>query len=501
MAEASANAELKSSRLRKYLAAVINGKRAVKNTNDAQLFLEALCDQQDRSGCIEKLVAAPYGLQALRTSLRSDVSSNFINEYSANLLGYLADDCVRQLCNGQLLRDILIAVLEPSTFWNALQKHYSEKTLSVGGIYGYACLLNELLSSPEADFVPVDVYDIAKKALGAGGLLESSSNETRSLAYKIQDTLRCKASGSTNSSTNKPGGRHDNDFEDFRQIAIFPTMDEFLSKEEPFYLPSDVVLQTEPEKRIATHLDNQFRLLREDMMGELRNDLQITGKKTQNKRVSSRLGKLVFHGVHCGVDRKRRPASLALRCYQGMPKLSGMNFDERKKYYASNKNVLKHLSFGCLLSSNEIVAFATVDRNEELLAEDPPVVLLQVFESAAFTKALITLKTTPQQKIEFVQVDTSFFAYEPVLRCLQEKTSFPLSDQLLKSNNHVELAKSPFAPEDIVAEIERLEGQNLRGLLDIAKDVVLDHSQTESLVAGLSQNLSLIQGPPGKTSI
>ncbi len=324
---------------------------------------------------------------------------------------------MRQLCSGQLLRDILVVVLEPPTFWNALEKSYDKRTLSPSGIHAFACLLLELLSSPPA-FMQLNVFDIAEKALGAGGLLDSSSNETRSLAYKIQDAVRCKAAGSAPLSTTKPGGRHDNDFEDFRQIAIFPTTDEFSAKEQPFYLQSDVVFETEPERRAAVHLDNQFRLLREDMLGELRNDLQIAGGSKQGKRVSLRLKNLVFHGVDCGTEQRRKQASIALRCYQGLPKHSGMTREQRKKYYADNRTFLKHMSLGCLLCSNEIVAFVTVDRNEDLLAEDPPIILLQIFGHSAFMKTLISLKTAHRQQFEFVQVDTPFFAYEPVLKCL-----------------------------------------------------------------------------------
>ena len=488
---------LKSSRLQKFLSAVIDGKRAIKNTNDAKLFLEAICDHQDRSGCVEKLVAAPQGLQALKMSLRSDVSSAFINESSASLLRYIADDSVRQLCSGQLLRDILVAVVKPPTFWNALKKCYDERTLSPAGIQAFACLLLELLFSLPA-LEQFDVYEVAQKTLG--GLLESSNSDTRSVAYKIQNAVRCKASSEAVPCTIRPGGRHDNDFEDFRQIAIFPTADEFRAKEQPFYLQSDVVFDTEPEKRAAVHLDNQFRLLREDMLGELRNDLQIAGESKQGKRFSHRLRSLVFHGVDCGTSQRRKQASIALRCYQGLPKHTGLSLGQRKKYYADNRNLLKHMSLGCLLCSNEIVAFATIDRNEDLLAEDPPIVLLQIFGSSTFMKTLISLKTVHQQDLEFVQVDTPFFAYEPVLKCLQEKSSLPLSNELLGIVEPIQLARSPVTPEHVVAKIQRHERLNLRDLLNLPKDVTLDHSQTESLIAGLSQSVSLIQGPPGKTS-
>ncbi|KAL9584330.1 MAG: hypothetical protein Q9212_002190 [Teloschistes hypoglaucus] len=487
MATANTDPDLKSNRLRKLFSAVIDGKRAVKSTNDAKLFLEAICDQQDRSNCVEKLVAAPQGLQAVKTSLRSDVSSAFINESSTNLLRYIADEGVRQICSGQLLRDILVAVVEPPTFWNALERCYDEKTLSTSGIHGFACLLLELLSSPSA-LVQLNVFDTAEKALVAGGLLDSSSADTRSLAYKIQDAVRCKASGGAALGTIKPGGRHDNDFEDFRQIAIYPTADEFSTREQPFYLQSDVVFEKKPETRAAVHLDNQFRLLREDMLAELRNDLQIAAGSKQGRRNSLRLTSLVFEGVDCGTDQRRKPASIALRCYQGLPNLYGMTQDQRKRYYADKRPFLKHMSLGCLLCSNEIVAFMAVDRNEDLLAEDPPIILLQT---------LLNLKTAHQLQLEYVQVDTPFFAYEPVLKCLQEKTSLPLSNELLGLVESRQPGRSPFTPEHILAEIKRHEGCNLRDLLNVPRDVNLDHSQTESLVAGLSQNVSLVQGPPG----
>lgn len=120
-------------------------------------------------------MATPQGLQALKMGLRFDVSSAFISESSASLLRYIAEDSVRQLCSGQLLRDILVAVVEPPTFWNALEKSYDERTLSPSGIHAFACLLLELLSSPPA-FMQLNVFDIAEKALGAGAPLSSSSS-------------------------------------------------------------------------------------------------------------------------------------------------------------------------------------------------------------------------------------------------------------------------------------------------------------------------------------
>ncbi len=46
-----------------------------------------------------------------------------------------------------------------------------------------------------------------------------------------------------------------------------------------------------------------------------------------------------------------------------------------------------------MLCSNEIVAFATIDRNEDLLAEDPPIILLQVLGDVTKILEVIVVTT------------------------------------------------------------------------------------------------------------
>lgn len=492
MASSSTHAPLRSNLSRKFLFAVLDGKRVIKSPKDARLFLEAVCSEQDRSSTVEKLVASSHGLQALMSSLRYDLSTSFINEAATAFLAYISHADIKQLYGGQLLRDVLAVVVEPPTFWNALERSYAEKSLSMTAIRGFAWLLLELLTS-QPGHVEVPVFQVAERVTGA--FLTSTDHETRGFAYRIQEVLRSTASGTMVMEGARPGGRHDNDFEDFRKIAIFPTADELIAKEPPFYLQADAVQEIEPQKRVAAHLDNQFRLLREEMLGELRNDLQIAQGKRQGRRTSRQLQDLVLDRVHCGINRGRKPASFGLRCYRGVNIPKGSK-EERRKYFAENKNILKHESFGCLLRCDEIVAFATVERNEDLLAENPPIMLLRVFGASAIMKTLMTLKTSHQRELQFVVVDTAFFAYEPILRSLQAKTSVPLSDELLGGSGRFQI--SPFCPKRLVARIRDGEGRSLREVLGLRKDVKLDRSQTESLVSGLSQNVSLIQGPPGE---
>ena len=94
-------------------------------------------------------------------------------------------------------------------------------------------------------------------------------------------------------------------------------------------------------------------------------------------------------------------------------------------------------------------------------------------------------------------VDTAMFACEPILKCLQSKKELPLDEELLAPGTEEALRVSPLRPDEVIRKVEENEGHRLEEILKIGKSVNLDTSQTESLVSGLAQTVSLIQGPPG----
>ena len=101
-----------------------------------------------------------------------------------------------------------------------------------------------------------DIIAIAEvlEEFGCGGHLQTilEGNKVQVTLLEIRDTQMESA-----------GGRHDNDKEDFRSIAIVPTCQEFLCYADPFLpLPAEDGTATE-----AFVLDRHFRLLREDLIG------------------------------------------------------------------------------------------------------------------------------------------------------------------------------------------------------------------------------------------
>ena len=476
--------------LTKFFNAIIHGHRELKSLADGNRFLEALYTQEDAFKSVESLIAAPKGLNSIAKAFRFSRDSAFLNGPSTKTLLHLSHPSLKQLYNGQFLHRVLEQLVQPPTFWDALVEAHHKRVLADTSNHAFAWLLLELLCS-RSDDVP-DVRSIAEQITGNESLTASTSPEVRQFGYKIKHVLE---STSFDPTEDGPGGRHDNDFADFRKIKILPTPDEFASAEQPFYRRADAIDSVEPEQRELLHLDNQFRLLREDLLGELREDFQIaTGaKKGRRKTVLTNL-KLV--GIDCGQFRKRKFCCLLFRCKDDIPQMRNLKTAAaRKKYISDNRSVIKHQSIGCLCSQGNIVAFATIDRDEDKLAERPSEIVLRITDEASVKKVLYASKSLPA--LQFVQVDTAVFAYEPILDCLQNMTTIPLREQLFSFMPCANEALSEIRPINALKKIIQQKAHDLKDIIGTSESIELDVAQAESLLAGLAKKVSLIQGPPG----
>ena len=489
MAEQEAAAK-RTAGLTKLYNAVIFGHHDLKTAADANRFLEALCAQEDVSKCVEQLIAAPNGLGGVAKSFRFSPNSAFINGVATSVLQHLSHPSVKQLYAGQFLYRVLEQIVQPPTFWNTFVEAHNACVLTPASTHAFAWLLLELLHS-RSEEVP-DVRDVANRITNNESLINSESLEVRNLGYKIKHVLESTSTDSADG----PGGRHDNDFADFRKIKILPTPDEFASTESPFYRRANDLRSVEVQSRGFRHLDNQFRLLREDLLGELRSDFQIaTGQKKGRRKVV--LENLRYAGIECGSVFKRKPCALKLYCPDDIPQLRKIKgVAARKKYVSDNKSLLKHQSLGCLISNGDIVAFASVDRNEDLLAQEPSIAVLRIADASSFSKVLKACKIN--QDLHFVQVDTPVFAYEPVLKCLQSMNELPLEDQVLNLTPGSGEAVSGIQPGSIINTIRESWKTDLQTIVGTSGPVQLDLAQVESLLTGLAKRLSLIQGPPGE---
>lgn len=173
-----------------------------------------------------------------------------------------------------------------------------------------------------------------------------------------------------------------------------------------------------------------------------------------------------------------------------------MSESKRRDWLRDNRRFIKHRSLACILLDKDVVAFATIDRDEDLLSKSPPIIVLQFEGEVNAVKALLKMKNA--SNLTVVPVDTAVFAYEPVLKTLQESRTLPLSQQLLFWNSGEPPACVRRQALSIEATIRRTPAAELQHLLKTPTSIKLDSSQSESFLAGLTQAVTIIQGPPGK---
>ncbi|KAL4807516.1 P-loop containing nucleoside triphosphate hydrolase protein [Aspergillus unguis] len=481
----------RTDRLNKFLSLVLNGKRPVTTLDNFRLLLEAIQEQCDHAACVERIVASPPARNAIHTGIRFNTEPAFLNSHTAPFITYLTDPAVKNICNGQILREMLELIVEPPTLWNAFVQAFHQGHLTEPSTQAFSWLLVELLTHSPMN--QDDVVHDAQKVVDSGRL-QATSPETRIYSQKLQQILRVKANNLVvQDPAHVPGGRHDNDNADFRQIAIYPTFDEFRSTEKPFYRRADEIMQTPVESRIASHLDNQFRLLREDMLSDIRQELQIAGSK-KGKRRGVTLEGLSLQGVFNGTDKRGCPSGIILSCIRGLEALTNRDKEDRKKFLKNDRSYLRHQSFGCLLRGEEIVSFATIDKQVDHLLENPPKIVLRVIGEEALKKTLTYFKL--YSDIRFLVVDAPVFAYEPILKRLQHKFELSLGEELLEYQRGDAVGHADTFPLSLIDSLQD-DDATLQDILRTKNPISLDPSQMESLLSGLIQRVSLIQGPPG----
>lgn len=325
--------------------------------------------QIDPPTCIEKIVSSSSGLSSIQVSLRLDLSPTFINGPASRFLQYISHPSLKVICGGEFLRQLILKITQPPIFWTAFVQCVLEGKLQVQAHESFGWLLAELLgldADKRAPFVGV-----AKDRAIQKTLLDSPSFEVRHVGQRVRHILDTLDTISYTDAQYGAGGRHDNDYADFRQVSILPTADELTSEELPFLRPADAIEDIEQTPNLpAIHIDNQFRLLRDDMLTEVREELHIMlGKKTGRSRGLTFEGFKIFN-VDCGNPNRREAWRLQLQFDTDISQLTRLKPNDRKKYLEDKRDFFKHEALICLLVDQEIVAFPTVHRkfSEQLLS-------------------------------------------------------------------------------------------------------------------------------------
>ena len=485
----------RSAKLVKFFGSIVRGDRTLKSLKEAELFIEALCDQPDPPACIEKVVSGSGGLSAVQSSLRFSASTSFLNGPAAALIRYIQDPGLKLILGGDYVRQVTQIMVEPPIFWNVFLQSFRNRSLDSQAQQCFGWLLHELLCQNPSK--SSSYLAIAQDPSIQSFFLESPDFDLRTIGQKIKHSMSNIDAPDVEAFEQGPGGRHDNDFADFREIAIHPTADEIRSTEPPFLRLAETLDDPAYEgNRLTVHLDNQFRLLREDMLKEMRDELQVISGEKKGRHKGTIIEGFKLLDIYCGEPKKRLPWSLQLQCIADLPQLAKLKDKGRKDYFAANLNLFRHQSQGCLIVDEEITAFPLIHRDIDQLAHKPPIITLHFGGIASTSKSLLKLKTG--QKVKFVQIDTATFAYEPILRGLQEIRDLSLADEILFWTPNSTSSRPPHTPTTLIKILEDDPLRDIQDILQTPKSIRLDRTQMKSLLHGLKRRVSLIQGPPGE---
>jgi hypothetical protein len=484
---------IRRSKLRRLYTEILAGKQQL-GSNNAKQFLEAVISEEDPGMCIQRLSGSATGLGSLRTALASDTSLPFLNGLFTSLIRYVQIPEIVTICGGYLAQQLASTIVEVEVTWNAYIEAAACGRLSDGALDALSSFLVAILSSQDA--IP-RIVEAGQNEKIQKLMLAHSTMEVRLRARKIVHMIEI-IGGYISATVNGPGGRHDNDFEDIHAIHIMPTAEELASKDP--YLPrvQDMDSPRGPTS-LSAQVDRQFRLLREDMMSDLRDELgRINAPDKSSVRKRLRVSGLSLAGALC--DDKRQ-WSLQFECLLGLPQINALPPGKKKKFIKENTNYLRDESVGCLMVAHQFLSLATICRDEALLSHQPPVLCLRIPEPSVEN---VISKAKSSLPVSFIQLNTPLFAYEPVLKQLKAIRDLPLAKELFAGDkdcmvNEIDYEVNP-SLQNILEQLEVGKAAVVRidKILGLSRETRLDKSQAQCFLAGVRQKVCAIQGPPGK---
>ncbi|KZV73611.1 hypothetical protein PENSPDRAFT_732801 [Peniophora sp. CONT] len=479
----------RSAVLDRYFRLFARGKLPTLTRENSRHVLDAICTKE-APVVLQALIAEPLTLDALWRALVVKTDPIRLNGRIARVIVHLQDPALSAIGSGASVAKVVAQMARPPTLLLAYREALLAGELtSIAGQKAFSWLLLRCSSLPPdlkngLDSLMTSCLDV---------LLASPHSVVQTTAQALQRAL-----SGVPQTDDGPGGRHDNDHADFQSIAILPTADE-LGCEIPPYLLSPLDLDDLPtSSRAQAHVENQFRLLREDMLYALREEIEQLNTKRGLRGLAfdglQLIGVFAIHYDDRGHQRSHRWC-LQLQCTDELSCLRDVDVDDREEHLRDERQILRHQSSTCLIVDGTPIAFPTIHRDVERLARDPAVICLQFDGKVAVMQALIALKTG--KSIQLVQLETAIFAYEPVLKSLQGMRLPALAPELFLWDDESVLEPPPVTPDNVIKSLRDDPLQDIGAILNLGRVIVLDPAQRTALLSALSQRVALIQGPPG----
>lgn len=408
-------------------------------------------------------------------------------------------------------------------------------------IDGFSTVFQSIIAfSPEDIMIVSSQQSLARirRRLNIGSSLpiapaQSATHSVQNASFELPQDLP--------GSLSQNGARHDNDHADIDRIQILPTTEEIASPRQeylPFVGSSQTHLSGLPEL-----LDRQFRLLREDTVGQLRDAVreEVTRLSQAHQNIQvlpQRQGvrKLIYHNVRFSevlLDRRRGLQAVAE--FDQPQQLKNKSARQREEWWRSSK-LLQVDSLVCFVSASGRIIFFSVSqatpprpehehsesgaRNDKRRADE----ISSLFLNPVHASVLLSLAdyneadavwvsthvginpTLKQTLVEFPGILLPSF--QPTLQALQKMSKsldLPFAE-IVASDSGAPLMRPPaYAARGFSFNLNILAGEPLTLTPGQAFDFqklqatssTLDEAQQHAVIQALSNQLALIQGPPG----
>ncbi|KAF5243075.1 hypothetical protein FAUST_2993 [Fusarium austroamericanum] len=345
------------------------------------------------------------------------------------------------------------------------------------------------------------------------------------------------------------GRRHDNDHTNINKIKIMPTYDEIVSPRAE-YLPTKYPSQWHIDG-IRGRLDREFRLVREDTVGQLRDvvrDMLEAARDPRKGALQKSKTMRTFNyddPVTINVDWHRIGGlEMVVRCNQ-LPAVSKLDAKKRREWWGQSKR-LQSGALVCLFDVTGIVLFCVVsdttmrskddknakkmdtkdkDKNQEsdkevrTLSDDEAVLFVNLKLVDPTTREVSqamrwykNTRSTPRRYlVEFPGVLLDSFKHTlSALQKMHERPNVPFKNLLAPSKDSdadADVGLPHYARRPgFTFDLSCLSTDNSTLIMDphspitpeaLALKTSLDPTQSAALLNTLTRELSLVQGPPG----
>eukprot|EP01041_Mallomonas_annulata_P009811 gene9811-20409_t len=494
-------------------------KRKIASVGDANFFFRAVLAFDNKLDLLHNLSDTMlHGKVVLSQALSLSCSNpSNINSTLIRFLDYIGDKCLNIGSTKKCVSDLYLIVSNAPRLLTII-----EESLERGQIkdpYVISQFLVSICRSEASCRENAHVLNIAQ-ILKENGVRDSQL-----------DTLLC--SQTLEEERTDEDSRHDNDFLDYRKISIVPTANEINTRVSIYDIAANyMALANAEHENEASLLDRQFRLLREDMVAPMREEIQKELGVVKNKRKRMYDNPCVIRAIlapiPCILIKVPVPEAMQRR-------MTAMNNKNEKENFFENAGhrILSRDSLVAFITNNEVVNVGVIVRRmikDEFIKEDgffcvgvtffgdSLINILSMIEKQDEDANASNRTTTSSQGAPVItmadvlfQATTSYFSYEPVLKCIQQISEIPFSEEIVRGQNPLPIQTTDQEGDDVSSSSQLTLQQRSRFAVpqrirtgtgyslpaEIRQMLENDPSQLRAVEMSLSQRVILIQGPPG----